>query len=732
MARDPKHDILFEPIQIGPKTLPNRFYQVPHCTGAGSEKPGFQAANRAMKAEGGWGAVCTEYCSIHPESDDTMRVSARIWDEGDVRNLATMTRAVHEYNALAGIELWYGGAHAPSMESRDRPRGPSGLSSDFEVNSYARAMDKSDIRTVQGYYVEAAKRARRADFDIVYLYGAHTYGPLLFLSPFYNKRTDEYGGSFENRARFWRETLEMMKEAVGDDCAIASRFSIDQLDGTGISVKEDGIRLIEHCDHLVDLWDITIGGIAEWGQDAGPSRFFPENHQKDYVGLIKAGGHTKKPVVGVGRFTNPDTMADVINSGQLDIIGAARPSISDPFLPNKINEGRLEDIRECIGCNMCISRWEIGGPPIICTQNATQGEEYRRGWHPEKFHTAKNSDKGVLVVGAGPAGMECAMILGKRGVSDVHLVDASDDIGGHLSWVSTLGHGDGKSGQHRGTARGLGDWHRVIDYRKIQLDKLKNVQVHTGSKLTADEIRKYGAEIVIIATGARWATDGTSPQTRKPIPGASPDTDWQLTPDEVALESKPVGKRVLVLETESYFMGVSVAQKLAGQGHDVTMVTPLPEVAQYMDFTLEAPMMHRELERLGVKIRANTMVESLEPGKATLYKVWAEDQKEDVLFDSVVLCTTRIPNDELYHELQSDPEALKEEGIEQVHLIGDAAAPRVIAESIFDGHRLAREIDSPNPASPLPFIRERRLWGDSTNEQYEDQLENVRDTEVYR
>ena len=126
MARDPKHDILFEPIQIGPKTLRNRFYQVPHCIGAGSDKPGFQAAHRSMKAEGGWAAMNTEYCSINPESDDTHRLSARIWDEGDVRNLRAMTEEVHKYGALAGVELWYGGAHAPNMESRATPHMPGG------------------------------------------------------------------------------------------------------------------------------------------------------------------------------------------------------------------------------------------------------------------------------------------------------------------------------------------------------------------------------------------------------------------------------------------------------------------------------------------------------------------------------------------------------------------------------------------------------------------------------
>lgn len=182
MARDPKHDILFEPIQIGPKTLRNRFYQVPHCIGAGSDKPGFQAAHRSIKAEGGWAGINTEYISIHPESDDTHRVSARIWDEGDVRNLRAMTEYIHKYDSLAGVELWYGSSHAPCMETRQTARGVSQYASEFEMMSYCHEMDQDDINEIQNFYVEAAKRSRDAGFDIIYVYGAHSYLPLQFLS----------------------------------------------------------------------------------------------------------------------------------------------------------------------------------------------------------------------------------------------------------------------------------------------------------------------------------------------------------------------------------------------------------------------------------------------------------------------------------------------------------------------------------------------------------------------
>jgi 2,4-dienoyl-CoA reductase-like NADH-dependent reductase (Old Yellow Enzyme family) len=230
----------------------------------------------------------TEYCSINPESDDTHRLSARIWDEGDVRNLRAMTDEVHKYGALAGVELWYGGAHAPNMESRATPRGPSQYASEFETLTYCKEMDLSDIAQVQQYYVDAAKRSRDAGFDIVYVYGAHSYLPLQFLNPYYNKRTDKYGGSIENRARFWIETLEKVRHAVGKDCAIATRFAVDTVYGPGqIEVEVDGMKFVEMADPLVDLWDVDIGDIAEWGEDAGPSRFNAQGHQVPWTKFVK-------------------------------------------------------------------------------------------------------------------------------------------------------------------------------------------------------------------------------------------------------------------------------------------------------------------------------------------------------------------------------------------------------------------------------------------------------------
>ena len=176
------------------------------------------------------------------------------------------------------------------------------------------------------------------------------------------------------------------------------RIAADTLELSGVPI-DDGLEFIRMADPMVDLWDVVIGSMWGTGRlDSGPSRFFEQGYQMEWSGRAREA--TEKPIVVVGRFTDPDRMADLVRGGTVDLIGAARPSISDPFLPRKIEEGRYDEIRECIGCNACYSR-SIWGSHLGCTQNATAGEEHRRGWHPEKFERAKNADRAALVVGAG-------------------------------------------------------------------------------------------------------------------------------------------------------------------------------------------------------------------------------------------------------------------------------------------------------------------------------------------
>jgi dimethylamine/trimethylamine dehydrogenase len=669
-----------------------------------------------LKAEGGWGLINTEYCSIHPESDDVHRVSARLWDEGDVRNLRAMTDHIHKYDSLAGVELWYGAAHAPCMETRETPRGPSQYASEFETLTYCHEMDQDDINDVQGYYVDAAKRARDAGFDVVNVYGGHSYLPLQFLSPYYNKRTDKYGGSLENRARFWVETLEKVKKAVGDDCAVAARFAVDTLYGPdAVEVEVDGMKFIELADPYLDVWDVNIGDIAQWGEDAGPSRFYQMGHQLPWQKFIKQ--VSKKPVLGVGRFTDADKMSEVIRSGQLDIISAARPSISDPFLPKKIEAGRYDDIRVCIGCNVCISRWEIGGPPMICTQNATAGEEYRRGWHPEIFPKA-GSDDSILVIGAGPAGGECARVLLERGYT-THLYDTRDKVGGHVNDIANH-------------IPNLGEWGYHRDYREVQINKLlkknKESQLMLSQKpMTVDEALTYGAEKIVVATGCLWNTDGVSALTHAPIPGVDARKDDQVTPEQIFEGKKKIGKRVTILSAEKYWMAPSLAEKLAQNGHEVTIIDGVG-LAGYMEFTLEFANTMRMLHEHHVEVIGESWASRVEKGRIEVYNLFGEGSKREYRgpgelprnenkthrwheFDTLVLVTGKHSINDLYRGLKARKDEWEENGIKDVYVIGDAYAPKLIADATFEGHRLAREIEEKRAQFPKPYRREVAAWG---------------------
>src|SRR5215471_1935137 len=690
MPMDPRHAILFEPVPIGCKELPNRFYQVPHASGFGSAKPRTQAAFRAVKAEGGWGGVCVEYATVSPDADDAPAVSAEIWDDRDARALGLAAEAIHAHGSLAGLELYHGGASCPNGNSRAVRLAPSQLTSGVQWAGLAKEMDAADITRVQRDWVRAAQRARDVGFDIVYVYGAHGYLMTQFLSAHANRRTDGSGGSLANRGRFWIETLAAVRDAIGDDCAIATRIAVHGDSGVpgaeglrGIHV-DDMLTLVKMADDLVDLWDVTVGS---WPEDSGTSRYFPEGHERPWSHQVRE--VTSKPVVAVGRYSSPDLMAEVIRSGAVDLIGSARQAIADPFLPRKIAEGRLDEIRECTGSNMCILREEVFNQ-IGCVQNATAGEEYRRGWHPEQVPAATDPDRSVLVVGAGPAGMECAVVLGKRGFTAVHLVEAEQEIGGRLRWARQL--------------PTLGDWGRIIDWRAVQLAKLPDVQVITGRRLTAADVLEYGADLVVIATGSAWRGDGIQPGYPDPMPGADPALPHVLTPEQVCAGKRPPGRRVVVYDTDGYYVAPGVAELLAADGFEVTVVTTFPVLSPVSDETLEGDMLRAHLHRAGVALVPATTITEIGAGSVTGHDRHGEPWSASC--DGVVLVTQQVSQDALYTELASDPAALAAAGIRGLYRIGDALAPRLISEAIFDGHRLAREIDADDPAQPAPYLRE--------------------------
>lgn len=670
MTRDPRYDILFEPVKIGPVTAKNRFYQVPHCTGMGWLRPRMLASMRGVKAEGGWGVINTEFCSIHPSSDDMPHPYAAMWDDGDIKAHAMMTDKVHEHGALAGVELWYGGSRTANLNTREISMDVDSLPNAEGYPFQTRRMDKSDIKDLRRWHRNAALRAKEAGFDVVYVYATHGYMLAHFLSAKTNTRTDEYGGCLENRVRLVRELIEETKEAVGDTCAVAARFSSDEIaDKDGVPILGERADMLGMLGELPDLWDINI---ADYSYEMGASRFVREGSLEPYMEYVKS--VTSKPVVTVGRFTSPDTMTSQIKRGIVDFIGAARPSIADPYLPKKIEEGRIEAIRECIGCNICYTG-DAKGVPIRCTQNPTMGEEWRRGWHPEKID-AKGSDSKVLIVGAGPAGLEAARALGERGY-DVMLAEATRNLGGRVTREAAL--------------PGLTEWARVRDYRVLQLQEMNNVEIFRESKLVLDDVLAVEADHVVIATGAHWRKDRFDAGHYAEV--TQPGSDVAvLTPDDIMAGDVPQGPTI-IFDDDHYYMGSVIAERLRGEGMSVTLVTPEDVVSTWGGNTAERWRGQRRLMELDVELVTAHGLRSFDGKEAVLECTYSGREKR-IAAENLVMVSQRQPNDDLYRQLKKRMEAGGEGLPKTVKRIGDCDAPAIIAAAVYAGHRYARELDT--------------------------------------
>ena len=666
---DDRYSVLFEPVRIGPVTAKNRFYQVPHCCGFGHLRPQAHATMRGVKAEGGWAVVSTEEAEIHPSSDLSPYPEQRIWDERDIPALRLMTEAVHQHDALAAIELVHNGHHAANLYSRIPPVAPSQMTISGLYPKQARAMDIEDLRALRLWHRRAVRNAKLAGFDIVYVYaGHHMTIAHHFLSPRINQRGDDYGGSLENRVRLTRELLEDAQDEAAGDCAVAFRFAVDDMRGAdGMQAHEEGRAVVELLSDLPDLWDVNVAG---WDNDSQTSRFAPdEGYQEKYMAFVKS--VTDKPVVGVGRYTSPDRMASLVRRGVLDFIGAARPSIADPFLPNKVRDGRVDEICECIGCNICVSCDGLG-VPIRCTQNPTMGEEWRRGWHPERT-ARKTSDDSVLVIGAGPAGLECARQLSDRGYT-VALAEAERELGGRVLLESRL--------------KGLGAWLRVRDFREQALLKRANVSIYRESALTADDVLEFDFPHVFVATGAQWRRDGVGRSQRHPIEGLG--NARVLTPDDIMRGTLPGPGPVVIYDDEQAYMGGVVADHLAAACPDITFVTSTGTVSPWTAYTLEQERIQASLIEQNIALQVSRQVIAAHDGEVETACVFT-GRTSRIPCATLALVTERTPISELADTLRNSIAAQPGKVLRTVQAIGDALAPGLIADAVFAGHLAARD-----------------------------------------
>ena len=581
MARDPKHDILFEPIKVGPKMMKNRFYQVPHCNGFGSEKPFSQAYFRALKAEGGFAGVCTEYCSISPESDDTHRMSARLWDDGDIKNLSLMCDMLHERDALAACELWYGGPHAPNMESRCVAFGPSQIPSDFEFLTYAIEADKDDIRHLQNLYVEAAKRARdgrlrhrlclrlalvsAATVPDAVLQQAHGRIRRLVREPSPLLARDDRDGEGSGRRR-----LRHLRRGCRPTCSWARPGRSSSATACHSSSSSTISSTVGHQ----------------------PLRHRRVGRGRDAVALLSAGPRASL----AGR-----------RQGDLQEAGARRRPLDEPG-----PDGRGDQRGQ--------ARHHRHLPPVDV--RSVPAAEDRRGparRHPrvhrlqhlhlalgdrraaDDLHAERDRRRGVparLAPGALHQGGERRQRRARRrrragrdGVRDdprqAWHAPRAPRRGARTTWAARCG------GSR--SCPGLGEWGRIVNYRKIQIDKLQNVEFIPNTTAVARRTWSSTAPRSSSSRPARyWATDGLNGASHAPIAGADASLAWQATPDQIMGEGKQLeGERIARVRERRLLHGRLDRREAAPAGKKVTLMTPMGNVGPYMHFTLEAPNQHR-------------------------------------------------------------------------------------------------------------------------------------------
>jgi len=668
-AQDNDLGVLFQPLSIGSVATKNRILLSAHDVGfcddglISDRYIGYLEA----RARGGCGLIVTCSQKVHPSGGRSGDPQA--WREENVPRYRKLAAALHKHGALAFSQLNHIGQQDMGSQDIDEwhaPLAPSAIPSPL-VGKIPKAMDDDDIAMVTEAFALSASRSQDGGMDGVELNGAHGYLICQFLSRLTNRREDRYGGSIENRSRFPIEVASAIRARCGRDFPLGIRISFDEYVGPpGIEPDEAEqiVQALRDCG-LFDYLFVSGVNYHTLHRLFPPSMAESGGHMVPNAARARRLLHGDLPVFISGGISTIQAAANVVGSGSADMVAMVRAQMADPDLVRKAQEGRVEEIRRCVGANQGCTKRSLLGLRSVCTVNANMGREFRWG-DVEPAPTARR----VVVVGAGPAGMQLAETAARRG-HEVTVLEREAEIGGNLRFAKAL------PKRHA--------WGYLIDDLARSLDRL-GVEIRTETTASAQSLAALSPDVVVVATGAGFDHTGFSINLpfRDAIPGAT--SERLLDPVQVLRDPAAIGHRVVICDDTGGIVPLGLAQLLVDRGHDVEIVTSKLHAGPEIIGTWELPWVLPPLLHAGVRITSQAYLDRVDATTATIASVWGEHEPRVVPADTIVLTQLRCSDNALHTELRGAPHEY------ELHAIGDCVAPREVDDAIYEGTALGREL----------------------------------------
>lgn len=669
----PQYPNVFSPIRLGPIEIPTRFFFAPHGSSlSAGTKPTddllFYSVERVKS--GGCGLVVMALAAH--ERGRTRQPSPH--PPENIAAFRALSDAIHGAGGkiFGQIFYWWGGygqwqplsPPAPSMGPSVRQFGYS----DRTVSTHA--MSREEIRAMHAAVRQSARHLCEAGFDGIMLHGSHAGLIEQFLSPYFNQRGDEYGGSAENRMRFLIESLQAARDGAGEKLAVGMRFNCDEMlpGGYGIDAAREVLRSI--CGRgLIDYIDLDVGVEPQQFHHGMPTSFSAPHFYRSFVEEVRSAAG-KVPVLSVlGRITQMVDAESAIAAGVCDMVGAARQLIAEPEFVRNAREGREGRSRTCIACNWCTAA--MGDGSQGCTINPASYRE--RLWGVDNFVPAARPSR-VVIVGGGPAGMEAARVSALKG-HRVTLFEARERLGGALALWSDL---PGRQINRNAIAW----WEREL--------AVLGVEVRRGIAANSAQIFAESPDAIIVATGARYSIGGRSITFDADIPGH--DRAFVHRPEDLLLGGVRPSGRIVLVDGEGMHASAGIAEMLASVNNEVIYVTAgfSPLSPRLID-SFEARWVVKRMKTAGVHFLPTSWVKSIGERTVSVYDIYTQAERCIDAVDAVVLSTGRVPRADLASELEGRAR--------QVFTIGDALAARPLAAATYEGQKFARHIGE--PGAPL-------------------------------